>query len=281
MPLRRLRPVKPLSLIALTTIAASTLVLSACSSPSTGANVSTSAPASASASAGVSSAVLTGHHWALQSATNVQGQRIDAFFPSPAKPMTLNFAEGRVNIAGGCNLRGGAYQINGGQLVVGPMPSTMMACEPPLMAADKSMANALAQPAAITVQPGTPATLTLVTATNDKLVFTGTPTLASQHGAPTRVFLEVAPQKVACNHPLMPNAQCLQTREIQFNEQGLRVGQPGPWQVFQGDIQGFTFEPGYRSVLRVDRYTRANPPADASRYIFVLDMRVETARVAP
>ena len=184
MPLRRPRPVKPLSLIALTTIAASTLVLSACSSPSTGANVSTSAPASASASAGVSSAVLSGHHWALQSATNVQGQRIDAFFPSPAKPMTLNFAEGRVNIAGGCNLRGGAYQINGGKLVVGPMPSTMMACEPPLMAADKSMANALAQPAAITVQPGTPATLTLVTATNDKLVFTGTPTLASQHGAP-------------------------------------------------------------------------------------------------
>ena len=59
------------------------------------------------------------------------------------------------------------------------------------------------------------------------------------------------------------------------------MGEPGPWQVFQGDIQGFTFEPGYRSVLRVDRYTRANPPADASRYIFVLDMQVETARVAP
>ena len=269
----------PATMIALTAIAASTLVLSACSSPSTGANVPPSAPPSANA--GVSSAVLSGHHWALQSATNAQGQRIDAFFPSPAKPMTLNFAEGRVNIAGGCNLRGGAYTLEGGKLVVGQMASTMMACEPPLMAADKSMANALAQPAAITVQPGTPATLTLVTATNDKLVFTGTPTLASQHGAPTRVFLEVAPQKVACNHPLMPKAQCLQTREIQFNEQGLRVGQPGPWQVFQGDIQGFTFEPGYRSVLRVDRYTRANPPADASRYIFVLDMRVETARVAP
>ena len=123
-----------------------------------------------------------------------------------------------------------------------------------------------------TVQP--------VTTANETLVFTGERTLESQHGKPTRMFLEVAPQKVACNHPLMPNAQCLQTREVTFNEQGLRVGEPGPWQVFQGDIQGFNFEPGYRSVLRVDRFTRANPPADASRYIFVLDMQVETARVA-
>ena len=126
----------------------------------------------------------------------------------------------------------------------------------------------------------TPPSMTLLTAANETLVFTGERTLESQHGKPTRMFLEVAPQKVACNHPLMPNAQCLQTREVTFNEQGLRVGEPGPWQVFQGDIQGFNFEPGYRSVLRVDRFTRANPPADASRYIFVLDMQVETARVA-
>ena len=277
MPLRRPRPVKPLSLIALTTIAASTLVLSACSSPSTGANVSTSAPASASASAGVSSAVLSGHHWALQSATNAQGQRIDAFFPSPAKPMTLNFAEGRVNIAGGCNLRGGAYQINGGKLVVGPMPSTMMACEPPLMAADKSMANALAQPAAITVQPGTPATLTLVTATNDKLVFTGTPTLASQHGAPTRVFLEVAPQKVACNHPLMPNATCLRVRDVRYGENGVKTGE-GEWRVFHGNIEGYEHREGTRNILRVNRYSLARNgqlPANAPSHAYVLDRVVE------
>ncbi len=262
-------------LFALTAIVASTLVLSACSSPSTGATMPPPATATPAP------AVLNSNHWGLQSATNAQGQRINEFFPSTTKPLTLNFVDGRVNVTGGCNVRGGAYRIDSGKLVVGPMPSTMMACEAPLMNADKAITNALSQPAAITVQQGTPATLTLVTATNDKLVFTGTPTLASQHGAPTRIFLEVAPQKVACNHPLMPNAQCLQTREIKFNEQGLRVGEPGPWQVFQGDIQGFTFAPGYRSVLRVDRYTRANPPADASRYIFVLDMQVETARVAP
>lgn len=271
MPLRR---TSPLSLIALTAIAASTLVLSACSSPSTGANVSTSAPASA----GVSSAVLTGHHWALQSATNVQGQRIDAFFPSPAKPMTLNFAEGRVNIAGGCNLRGGAYRIDGGKLVVGPMPSTMMACEPPLMAADKSMANALAQPATITVQPGTPATLTLVTATNDKLVFTGTPTLASQHGAPTRIFLEVAPQKVACNHPLMPNATCLRVRDVRYGENGVKTGE-GEWRVFHGNIEGYEHREGTRNILRVNRYSLARNgqlPADAPSHAYVLDMVVES-----
>ena len=267
----------PTRLFALSAIASSALLLSACSTPSA---VSPVTPSTPSASAPNHAQLLGQYHWALQSATSAQGQRIDAFFPTKDKPMTLDFEAGRVSIGGGCNRSSASYLLDGNKLVVGQSASTMMACAPALMAADKSMANALAQPASWNLQPGQPSTLTLVTATQDKLVFTGTPTMESQFGQPTRIFLEVAPQKVSCNHPLMPQAQCLQVREIQFNEQGLRVGEPGPWQVFQGNIQGFTHEPGYRSVLRVKRYTRSNPPADASRYVHVLDLQVQSERVA-
>lgn len=266
--------------LALTAAIAATFTLSACGSGPAPANFGAQQPGSMVQPGGVY-AVLLAHTWKLESARDNDGRHLSALFPSPTKPVKLSFTNGRIGITGGCNSRGGSFQINSAdQLEVGQMISTMMACEAPLMAADKAITAALAKPADVRIDKGTPPRMTLLTTTGDTLVFVGERTLESQHGKPTRLFLEVAPQKVACNHPLMPNAQCLQTREVTFNEQGLRVGEPGPWQVFQGDIQGFNFEPGYRSVLRVDRFTRANPPADASRYIFVLDMQVETARVA-
>ena len=262
-------------LLAISAAIAATLSLSACSS-----GPAASTPPTAAVQPAHLEATLVAHTWKLESAKDSQGRHMSALFPSTTKPLQLSFADGRVGIQGGCNTRGGGFQMNSaGQLVVGQMVSTMMACEAPLMAADKAITAVLAKPADVRVDKNTPPRMTLVSAANDTLVFVGERTLESLHGKPTRIFLEVAPQKVACSHPLMPKAQCLQTREITFNEQGLRVGAPGPWQAFYGDIQGFNFEPGYRSVLRVDRYTRANPPADASRYIFVLDMRVETQKM--
>jgi len=40
---------------------------------------------------------------------------------------------------------------------------------------------------------------------------------------------------------------------------------------------GYTHEDGVRNVVRVKRYTIANPPADASSNAYVLDMVVESA----
>lgn len=271
-------PIRLPSLLAITAAMVAALTLSACG---TSPMAEPPPPSATTVQPARLEAALVAHTWKLVSARDNDGRYMSALFPANSKPVTFNFAEGRISIQGGCNVRGGAFQINSAyQLAVGQTVSTMMACEPTLMAVDKAITAALAKPLDLRIEMTTPPSMTLLTAANETLVFTGERTLESQHGKPTRMFLEVAPQKVACNHPLMPNAQCLQTREITFNEQGLRVGEPGPWQVFQGDIQGFNFEPGYRSVLRVDRFTRANPPADASRYIFVLDMQVETARVA-
>ena len=63
---------------------------------------------------------------------------------------------------------------------------------------------------------------------------------------------------------------------LEFDAQGLPSGTPGPWQPLNGTIEGFTHEAGYSSVLRVKRFNRQPVPADASAYLMVLDLVVET-----
>ncbi len=75
-------------------------------------------------------------------------------------------------------------------------------------------------------------------------------------------------------HPLMADAQCLQVRSLEFNAQGLKQN-VGPVKAFD-TIQGFEHRAGERNVLRLKRFTNPNPPADASRYVYVLDMVVES-----
>jgi hypothetical protein len=89
------------------------------------------------------------------------------------------------------------------------------------------------------------------------------------------MFIEVAAQRVACSHPLIPNYQCLQVRRIEYDGQGLKT-KVGPWENWYGEIQGYTHQPGVRNVLRIQRYPVANPPADAPSHADVLDMTVES-----
>ena len=71
--------------------------------------------------------------------------------------------------------------------------------------------------------------------------------------------------------------QCLQVREVRYDDAG-RKTTTGEWGNFYGSIEGYQHEPGIRNVLRIKRYTVQNPPADASRYAYVLDMMVESER---
>ena len=123
-----------------------------------------------------------------------------------------------------------------------------------------------------------PATLTLVTTSGDVLTFRGEPTAGTRYGdSGERLFLEVAAQTKPCSHPLIPDMQCLQVRELKYDDKGLKVGTPGAFGNFYDRIEGYSHEPGIRNVLRVDRYTVKNPPADASKYAYVLDLVVESA----
>jgi hypothetical protein len=76
-------------------------------------------------------------------------------------------------------------------------------------------------------------------------------------------------------------AQCLRVREIRFDAQGLRIEPPGEWYDFHGRIEGYTHHSGVRNVLRIDRYTRPQPvPADASAFVYMLDLVVESELVS-
>jgi heat shock protein HslJ len=240
------------------------------------------APASApvatqNASAALSASLLHANHWRLESATDASGKRIDALFARADKPVTLDFKEDRIAISNTCNRMGGGYTLADGSLTISPMASTMMACtDKNLMALDQAVGSRLE--GALKTELGDAGQLTLRTANGDVLVFTPEPTAETRYGGEGEtVFLEVAAQTKPCPHPMIRDKQCLQTREIRYDANGIKQGEPGEWQNFYDAIEGYTHEDGVRNVVRVKRYKIANPPADASSNAYVLDMVVESA----
>lgn len=82
---------------------------------------------------------------------------------------------------------------------------------------------------------------------------------SSAAGPAERVIrLEVAEQRAPCM--AVGPSECLQVRE----------GTEAPWQLFHGEIEGFSYEPGYRYVLEVAQRSVANPPADGSSLAYRL-----------
>jgi heat shock protein HslJ len=267
------------------------LALTACSQtpPPTAAEPSPSAstaPASEAATHGTTATIDTSllgqYHWQLASATDSTGKRIDTLFVRPDKPLELNFSAGQLNISNSCNGMGGGYKIENGQLQIGPMMQTMMACpDPNLSALDAAISQRLQGRLKLNLKnDGATPLLQLITPNGDTLNFSSQPTADTRYGGPGEtVFLEVAAQTVPCNHPLIPNKQCLQIRERHYNDHGLQTSAPGEWQPLNQDIEGYTHEDGIRNVLRVKRYAIKNPPADAPSTAYVLDMVVETEKV--
>ena len=222
---------------------------------------------------------LESHRWTLDAASTANGQGIDGLPAGAGRPIVFNFAEGRLNIEGACNRIFGGYQIDAdGRLSVGRMASTMMACEPAAMKADAALAELLAEPAKIELAPGAEPVLRLLTPANATLSFKGQMTPEARYGPPTRVFLEVAAQTVACKNPLSGANACIQVRERRFDAQGLVVGPPGAWQPFYDPIEGYTHQPGVRTVLRLKRFERA-AAAGGPAFVYVLDLVVESETV--
>jgi heat shock protein HslJ len=223
---------------------------------------------------------LQANLWTLQSGSEASGQPIDGL-TVPGQAFTLRFQDARVSVQGGCNTMNGSWRLSPqNQLTIGRLAATMKACDAPLMKADATLSAILAQPLDAQVQPGDKPTLRLLSTTRQTLLFSGQPTPQALYGKATRIFLEVAPQKVACTSGTMP-AQCLRVREIRFDAQGLRIEPPGEWYDFHGRIEGYTHHSGVRNVLRIDRYTRPQPvPADASAFVYMLDLVVESELVS-
>lgn len=256
------------------------LALAACSKPPQDAPAAVAAMPTQAPDAVADVPTLSSYHWHLSEAKDGQGKRIDALFVSTDKPLQLDFIDGRLGVSNSCNRMSGPYAIQRDQLAVEPMTATQMACaDARLMALDREAGQRL-EGALTFEQAGD--MLTLTTANGDTLTFHGEPNAATRYGSPGEtVFLEVAAQTKPCSHPLIPDAQCLQVRQITYNDQGLKIGSDGAFENFYGTIQGYTHEPGIRNVLRVKRYTLKNPPADGSSLVYELDMAVESESQTP
>jgi heat shock protein HslJ len=263
------------------------LLLAACPDSGSNAPAADTAPAPASTiaspaptampAASDANAELDRYHWRLQDATDASGKRIDALFVREDKPLQLDFAKGRIGVANACNRMGGGYSLEGESLTVARLASTMMACsDPKLMALDGEIGKRIEGASKLVFTPGDPPTLALANAAGDTLVFAGEPTADARYGGPgATVYLEIAAHTKLCNGATHPPTQCLQVREVKYDDNGLKVGTPGAFENFYDDIEGYTHEDGVRNVLRVMRYTLANPPADGSRYAYVLDKTIE------
>lgn len=255
------------------------LALAACT-PAPPADPPAPDPAAAigAAAPAIDASRLDAWHWRLEQAVDAGGTGIDALFGNPDQPLQIDFSDGRVSISGGCNRIGGGYTQDGDTLRVDQLVQTQMACPQPLMDQDAAIAGLLEGELALATEDSDPPRLELTAADGSRLSFTGAPTADTRFGGPgERMFLEVAPQRVECHHPLIADMQCLRVREVSFDGDGLRSGEPGEWQVLYEGIEGFEHQPGVRNVLRVYRYTRDPVPADASAIVYVHDMTVESA----
>ncbi len=224
--------------------------------------------------------ILENHLWTLVSATDSGNRRHDVLFPVADHPFVFSFSGAALNTKGLCNSLRGSYQIEKGQLIIGPMAATMMACDPALMKADTALAGILAQPLQFNLVEDTQPQLRLVTASNESLLFKGQATPEALYGPGTLIFLEVASERVPCTHPLRAETMCLQVRERVFDKQGLMVGSPGEWRPLYEDIEGYQHTPGQRDVLRIKRFQRQAAPADAPSTVYVLDLVVESEVVS-
>jgi len=256
------------------------LAAAACTSPA--GHDAPAPPATATATA-IDAAGLGRYHWRLADARDRHGQPLEHLLARPQQPVQLDFSADRISLANTCNRMSASYRLEGAWLQLGPLASTLMACTDPALAAlDQALAQRLDGRLQLELVAGPAPQLVLATPGGDRLAFAGEPTAATRYGGqPERVFLEVAARTVPCHHPLMGEQACLQVRQVHYDGSGAESRPRGEWQVFHDPIEGYVHRPGVRNVLRLDRYTRQDPPADASRHAWVLDLVVESEQVAP
>jgi len=220
---------------------------------------------------------LVAYRWQLESASDAAGQSIAAFFPTPDRPLGVEFADGRLGVTGGCNRISVGYQLlDSTQLQLGQGISTMMACPPPLGDADAAFARFLAGTlqVAIAGETGTPQ-LRLAAADGSTLTFNGTPTPETRFGGPgTRAFLEVSTKPCVAPAPSTP--PCLMVRDRFFDENGIASGSPGEWRPLPEGIEGYTPVEGAQQVVRVKHFEQAGTAGGEPTVHYVLDLVIET-----
>jgi heat shock protein HslJ len=241
---------------------------------------STPAGPAAATAAPDTATTLVAYQWQLVSASDATGQSIAAFFPTPDKPLGVEFGDGRLGVTGGCNRISAGYQLlDSTQLQLSPGMSTMMACPPPLGDADAAFGKFLTGTLQVALEGETGAPrLRLAAADGSTLTFNGTPTPETRFGGPgTRAFLEVSPEP--CVAPAPAARPCLMVRDRFFDEKGLASGTPGEWRPLPEGIEGYTPVEGAQQVVRVKRFEQAGTAGGEPTVHYVLDLVIETRTI--
>lgn len=224
--------------------------------------------------------LLPAYHWELEEAKDRYGYSNPDLFGGSSEPFQLRFENSLISVSGACNRLSGPYSIKRNTLIIGDLMQTMMACEQPLMLREASIKDYLNSQLTISLdaQVHSPR-LTLTTGDGRSLMLNGSATPETRYGSSGEIlYLEVQAQTAQCPHPLIPDFECLQVRELTYDEQGLETS-ASDWTLLYQGIEGFDHQPGTRNVLRLKRYNIANPPADQAGVAYVLDMVVESVRV--
>ena len=193
------------------------------------------------------------------------------------RPIVLQFMQGKLSITTGCNNMFGAATIANSTITTGNLASTNMMCTPELMK-QEAFAGSLFQggkTAFVLDTANTEApTLTLVSPTAGKVVFTGKMTPETKYNTQGEtIFLEISPETKQCTG-VAPQT-CLQVREIKYAENGVKTQVDKDWTLFYDNIDGFKHTANERQVVRIKRYEIKNPAADQSKYAYVQDMIIE------
>lgn len=247
--------------------------LAACANPAAQTKANTEAASDAQ--------TLGAYHWQFRQALDAKNAASSDWAVPNHPALQIDFSHDRLAVSQLCNSMSAPYRIDGEQITVSRPMGTLMACiNPALMALESRVGGHLPTLQRWAVQAPTQSSaapqLTLHFSDGGRWLLDGTPTDETRYGAAVETqFMEIAAERVACSHPLMPDFKCLKVRTLTYNEQGIKQT-TGPWENFYSDIQGYTHEAGMRNVLRLKRYTRQNPPADTSKFIYVLDMVVES-----
>jgi heat shock protein HslJ len=198
------------------------------------------------------------------------------------KPLTLNFgSDGTLGVSTTCNSLSTTWRVESNELVTGNTMMTQMACSNADMRQEAIAGKLLSKrnvPFIINTQSGENPTLTLMDITGKRYLFTGIMTPETRYqGEGQTMFYEIHPQTKTCTG--LVQQQCLQVKEIRYNQQGLKTYQDANWSLFYGQIQGYEHNPRERQVIRVKRFEVKNPAADQSKYAYVHDMTIERGLV--
>lgn len=185
----------------------------------------------------------------------------------------LRFIDQRLLIEGLCNHLSAAYQQQGDRLSLSHPVSTMKACpDSALMAAEHYLAAQLPRLNHYHFD-GNHQQLHLQFDDQTQWQLRGERTLESRYGEPEVLFYEIDAALRPCQHPLMADQRCYYARQVHYNEQGIKTGEDA-WALFSSPIEGYQHSEDSHTIIRLKRYTVAEPAADQAGYRYVLDMVV-------